>query len=467
MFFRQYDLGCLSLYSYLIGDRDSGRAVVVDPQRDIDAYLADAAAEGLQIERVIETHFHADFVSGHLEMADATGAVISYGPGAEADFAIEHLADGQVLDLGTVELEILHTPGHTPESISIVVRERAGAAPHAVLTGDALFIGDVGRPDLLTSVGHGADDLARLLYGSLRDKLLTLPDATAVFPAHGAGSACGKQLSTAASSTIGEQRATNYALADLDVDSFVELITAGQSVAPRYFAYAADENRRERDRFESDEPVRTIGLREAVDEAGRGAVLIDTRPAESFASGHVRGSVNVGLDGRFAEYAGNIVRAGQPIVILAEPGRAREARTRLARIGFDAIVGVVADVEAALLAEPAHATSAARLTASDVADWLADEPGVQVVDVRGPGEIETTGMLPGAATVPLPTLLDTIEDPAAAAVRLDASAPTIVYCAGGYRSSIAASTMRAHGFTRVVDLIGGWDAWELTVGRTG
>ncbi len=467
MFFRQYDLGCLSLYSYLIGDRTSGRAVVVDPQRDIDAYLADAAAEGLQIERVIETHFHADFVSGHLEMADATGAVISYGPGAEADFDIENLADGQVIALGTVELEILHTPGHTPESISIVVRERHGAEPHAVLTGDALFIGDVGRPDLLTSVGHGADDLARMLYGSLRDKLLTLPDGTAVFPAHGAGSACGRQLSTAASSTIGEQRATNYALADMDVDTFVELITAGQSVAPRYFAYAADENRRERERFESDEPVRTIGLGEAIDEAARGAVLIDTRPAESFASGHVRGSVNVGLDGRFAEYVGNIVRAGQPIVVLTDPGRAGEARTRLARIGFDDVVGVVADVEGALLAEPGHATTAARLTASDVADWLADDPDVQVVDVRGPGEIEATGRLPGAVTVPLPTLSDTIEDPATAAVRLDPSAPTIVYCAGGYRSSIAASAMRAHGFAQVVDLIGGWDAWELTVGRTG
>ena len=466
MFFRQYDLGCLSLYSYLIGDRRSGRAVVVDPQRDIDAYLADAAAEGLRIERVIETHFHADFVSGHLEMADATGAVISYGPGARADFAIENLADGQVLSLGTVALEILHTPGHTPESISIVVRERPDAEPHAVLTGDALFIGDVGRPDLLTSVGHGADDLARMLYTSLRDKLLSLPDETLVFPAHGAGSACGKQLSTAASSTIGEQRATNYALADMDVDTFVELITSGQSVAPLYFAYAADENRRERERFETDDPIAPVGLADAVAERDRGAVLVDTRSGESFASGHVRGSVNVGLDGRFAEYAGNVIRAGQRIVLLGSPGRADEARLRLARIGFDEVVGVVDDIEAALLAEPSFAESAARLTAHDVAAWLADDPGVRVVDVRGPGEVDATGALPGATLVPLPTLLDTIEGRSASGVRLDESAPTIVYCAGGYRSSIAASAMRAHGFTHVADLIGGWNAWDLATGRT-
>lgn len=466
MFFRQYDLACLSLYSYLIGDRGSGRAVVVDPQRDIDVYLADAATEGLRIERVIETHFHADFVSGHLEMADATGAVISYGPGAQADFAIENLADGQVMSLGTVELEILHTPGHTPESISIVVRERPGAEPSAVLTGDALFIGDVGRPDLLTSVGHRADDLARMLYASLHDKLLMLPDDTGVYPAHGAGSACGRHLSTAASSTIGEQRATNYALADIDVDTFVELITAGQSVAPLYFAFAADENRRERDRFETDEPVPAVGLADAVASARHGAVLVDTRSPESFASGHLRGSVNVGLDGRFAEYAGNVIRAGQPLVVLGDPGRAAEARVRLARIGFDRVVGVVDDVESALVAEPGYAESAVRLTAHDLAAWLADEPGLQVVDVRGPGEIDATGTLPGAVAVPLPSLLDTIEATADAVVRLDPGATTVVYCAGGYRSSIAASAMRAHGFSQVVDLIGGHDAWELATGST-
>lgn len=454
LFFRQYDLPCLSLYSYLIGDTESGRAVVVDPQRDIDEYLADAEANGLVIERVVETHFHADFLSGHLELADATGAVISYGPGAVTEFAMENVADGQKLSLGTIELEILHTPGHTPESISVVVRPQAGTDPWAVLTGDALFIGDVGRPDLLTSVGMSADELARMLYSSLRDKLMVLPDDTLVFPAHGAGSACGKHLSTAASSTIGEQRATNYALGDMDIDTFVDLVTAGQSVAPLYFSYAADENRRERERFESADPISSVTLAQAADLGAAGAVLLDTRPGESFASGHLRGSVNVGLDGRFAEYAGNVIRVGQDVVLLTSQGRSVEARTRLARIGFDQVVGAVDDVESALVAHPELAIPASRLTAADVASWLHDEPNVQVVDVRGPGEIEASGSVPGARFIPLQRLLDGLGE-------LDPTAPTIVYCAGGYRSSIAASVLRAHGFASVADLIGGYDAWEL------
>lgn len=453
MFFRQYDLACLSLYSYLIGDTDTGRAVVIDPQRDIDEYLTDAEANGLTIERVIETHFHADFVSGHLELADATGAAISYGPGAEADFAIDELADGQVIELGEVALEVLHTPGHTPESISLVIREHPDADPWAVLTGDALFIGDVGRPDLLGSIGRSADELARMLYASLRTKLMPLPDATLVYPSHGAGSACGKHLSTAASSTIGEQKATNYALADMDVDTFVDLVTAGQTIAPLYFPYAATTNRRDRELFATDEPVTKLDASEAVALGQDGAVLVDTRSPEAFASGHVRGSVNVGLDGRFAEYAGDVIRAGQPIVLLGDPGQAIEARTRLARIGFDTVVGVVDGVGRALVTHPELAGSASRLVASEVAAWLADDPDLQVIDVRTPGEIAATGSIPDSVSIPLPRLLDALDE-------LDREATTIVYCAGGYRSSAAASAMRANGFVRVADLIGGFDAWE-------
>ena len=230
MIFKQYELGCLSLFSYLVGDETTGRAVVVDPQRDVSEYVADSERLGLRIERVIETHFHADFLSGHLELAAATGAVISYGTLAQPDFAFEGLAHRQRLSLGDVTLEIRHTPGHTPESISIVVFEHDGAEPWGVLTGDALFIGDVGRPDLLTSIGFSADDLARQLYHSVHEQLLTLPDATRVYPAHGAGSACGKNLSTATESTIGEQRTTNYALAPMTEDQFVEAVTQGQSV---------------------------------------------------------------------------------------------------------------------------------------------------------------------------------------------------------------------------------------------
>jgi hydroxyacylglutathione hydrolase len=451
LYFRQYDLACLSLYSYLIGDTTTGRAVVVDPQRDISEYLADAAAHGLTIERVLETHFHADFLSGHLELAAATGAVISYGDVATPDFPIEPLAHGARLSLGEVTLEIRHTPGHTPESISIVVHPTADSEPWAVLTGDALFIGDVGRPDLLTSVGRSADSLARDLYRSLHEQLLTLPDATLVYPAHGAGSACGKHLSTAASSTIGEQRDTNYALAPMTEDQFVEAVTEGQGVAPLYFAFAADANRRERGLLDDHEAPRQLAVEEALDLARSGAVLLDTRAPESFASGHLRGSINVGLDGRFAEYAGDMIRPGQQVVLLGDAGRGTEAKVRLARIGFDEVAGEVPDIETVLATHPDLATASRRLPAADVAAWLADEPDLQVVDVRNPTETEV-GTIPGARNLPLPRLLDHLDD-------LDPTRPTVVYCAGGYRSSVAASTLAAHGFSQVADLIGGYGAW--------
>ncbi len=352
MLFRQYDLGCLSLYSYLIGDTASGRAVVVDPQRDVTAYLDDAAAAGVRIERVIETHFHADFVSGHLELAAATGAVISYGSLARADFAIDPLEHGRILSLGQVTIEVRHTPGHTPEGISLIVHRHPDEAPWAVLTGDTLFIGDVGRPDLLTSVGRTADELARDLYRSLQTQLLTLPDETLVYPAHGAGSACGKRLEAAASSTIGAQRATNYALAAPDEATFVELVTQGQGVAPLYFAYAADANRRIHDLLDDASAPADLGVDEALALAADGAVLLDTRAPEVYASGHLFGSVNVGLDGRFAEYAGDVVRAGQQVVLVGDRGRGTEARIRLARIGFDRVAGQLCDVEAVLARRP-------------------------------------------------------------------------------------------------------------------
>jgi glyoxylase-like metal-dependent hydrolase (beta-lactamase superfamily II) len=452
MFFRQYDLACLSLFSYMIGDLTTGRAVVVDPQRDISGYLTDAEDNGLRIERVIETHFHADFLSGHLELARATGAVISYGDRAEADFPVEPLAHGQRLELGEVTLEIRHTPGHTPESICVVVRERPDGEPWAVLTGDTLFIGDVGRPDLLTSVGRSADSLARDLYRSLRDELLTLPDATLVYPAHGAGSACGRHMSSAVSSTIGEQRATNHALAPMSEDEFVAAVTEGQTVAPLYFAHAADTNRRERELLDDRVAPRSLSVEDAVRLRSEGSVLLDIRAPESFASGHLRGSINVGLEGRFAEYAGDVIRPDEQIVLLDEPGRGTEGKVRLARIGLDAVAGEVTDIERVLADHPELAATAARLTAADVADWLAEDPDLQVLDVRNPGEVADTGTIPGARQLPLARLLDGIDE-------LDPARPVVVYCAGGYRSSIAASLLRSRGFDHVADLIGGYGAW--------
>jgi glyoxylase-like metal-dependent hydrolase (beta-lactamase superfamily II)/rhodanese-related sulfurtransferase len=452
MFFRQYELGCLSLFSYLIGDESTGRAVVVDPQRDISQYLGDAEARGLSIERVIETHFHADFLSGHLEMAAATGAAVSYGEAARTEFAIEPLADGQRLSLGEVTLEVRATPGHTPESISVVVYERDGDEPWGVLTGDTLFIGDVGRPDLLSSAGSSASELARSLYRSLHGRLLTLPDSVRIFPAHGAGSACGKNLSTATQSTIGEQRATNYALQPMAEDDFMAAVTTGQSVAPPYFGFAAQANRSDHGLLNDSEVPPFLGVDEVARWLADGAVLIDARRPGEFASGHLRGAVNVGIEGRFAEYAGDIARPDQPIVLVTDPGREAEARVRLARIGFDRVVGAVADVRRVLAEHPDLAVPALRISAGDFAGWDSTDGPVQLVDVRNPGEQEG-GVLPGARRIPLAALLGRIDE-------LDPAVTTVVYCAGGYRSAIAASALSAHGFALVADLLGGYDAWK-------
>lgn len=455
MFFRQYYLGCLSHASYLIGDTTTGAAVVVDPQRDIAQYLDDAAAEGLRIERVIETHFHADFLSGHLELAEATGASICYGEAAQgrAEFPIEALADGQIINLGEVTLEIRATPGHTPESISIVVRAHAeDSTPYGVLTGDTLFIGDVGRPDLLTSVGVTADDLARQLYRSLHGKLLTLPDETQVFPAHGAGSACGKQLSTETVSTIGEQRRMNYALQPMTEDEFVQAVTEGQSAAPLYFAFSASRNMQQRDLLDESTRPASLSFDDVLARQHAGALVLDTRPPAEFALGHLHHSVNVGLDGRFAEYAGDVIRPDQPVVLIAESdGAAVEAKVRLARIGFDNVIGALAEPIAAFLEHPEHIDIAARISAAELAERRTTIAGLQILDVRNEGEARL-GTIPGATVIPLARLLTQLD-------RLDPAMPTVVNCAGGYRSSIAASVLRANGYTDVSDLTGGYSAW--------
>jgi glyoxylase-like metal-dependent hydrolase (beta-lactamase superfamily II)/rhodanese-related sulfurtransferase len=455
MFFRQYYLGCLSHASYLIGDTTTGRAVVVDPQRDVAEYLADAEAHGLTIAMVLETHFHADFLSGHLELADRTGAMIGYGAAAagRAEFPIETLGDGERIRLGEVELEILATPGHTPESISIVVYAHgADAVPYGVLTGDTLFIGDVGRPDLLASVGVTAEELARQLYHSLHERLLTLPDATKVFPAHGAGSACGKNLSSETVSTIGEQRRTNYALAPMSEDDFVEAVTQGQSVAPLYFAFAANRNREVRELLTDDNRVPTLTIEEVLAGQHDGAVVLDARDDMAFAAGHLRGSVNVGLGGRFAEYAGEVMTADTPIVLVTPPDHEAEAKVRLARIGFDRVLGALADPVESFLDHPEHIEPLSRLSADALAERLDSAPGLVLIDVRNAGEV-ALGTIPGARNISLPALLTTID-------QLDPTAPTVVYCAGGYRSAIASSLLRSHGFTDVSDLIGGYSAWE-------
>ncbi len=459
MFFRQYYLGCLSHASYLVGDTSTGRAAVVDPRRDVDEYLADAEAHGLLITHVIETHFHADFLSGHLELADRTGAAIVYGAAAagRTQFAIETHGDGDMIALGEVVLEILETPGHTPESISIVIRPTGpGSDPYGVMTGDTLFIGDVGRPDLLAAVGFDADDLARQLYRSLHDKLLTLPDATKVFPAHGAGSACGKNLSTETISTIGEQRATNYALAPMTEGEFIEAVTQGQSVAPLYFLFAATKNRESHELL-APVAVRHLDLIEVQDAVANGAVVIDGRDDAAFAQGHLRGSINVGLGGRFAEYTGEVMTPGTPIVLVTDPGQEEIAATRLARIGFDDVVGALTDPIRTFVEHPEAVERLSRLSAAQLDERRRTVPGLVLVDVRNPGEV-ALGSIPGAVHLSLPQLLLRLGE-------LDRAAATVVFCAGGYRSAIASSLLRSHGFRDVSDVIGGFTAWTAAQHR--
>ena len=452
MKFTQYYLDCLSQASYLVGDETTGRAVVIDPRRDVDEYVRDAAEAGLTIELVIETHFHADFLSGHLELAEATGAEIAYSSVAETEFPSRKLDDGERYSLGDVVLEFRHTPGHTPESLSIVVWEHADdEAPYGVLTGDTLFIGDVGRPDLLASIGFTKDELADQLYDSLHTKLMTLPDSTRVYPAHGAGSACGKNLSTETWSTIGDQRETNYALAAKDRTTFVELVTEGQPPAPSYFVYDAVLNRQERELLDEHEPPRALTLDEVDELVGAGAVMIDGRDPEAFGHGHLAGSINVGLNGRYAEFAGSTVPSDVDIVLVVDEGFELEGKNRLARIGFDRVVGYLADPLGAMADHPERVQRASRLTAVELDRVRADEARLQLVDVRNPGEVQV-GMIGDAVNIPVGQLPGRVDE-------LDPSVPTVVYCAGGYRSSVAASVLRQAGFGDVSDLLGGFGAW--------
>ena len=453
MKFTQYYLDCLSHASYLIADETTGRAVVVDPQRDVAGYLADAEEFGYTIELVIETLFHADFLSGHLELAKATGAKIVYSSVAETEFESMGVADGERYSLGEVTLEFRHTPGHTPESMSVVVYEHSNDdVPYGVLTGDALFIGDVGRPDLLASIGFTREELAEKLYDSLHNKLMTLPDATRVYPAHGAGSACGKNLSTERWSTIGEQKQTNYALRAPDLATFMALVTAGQPAAPSYFVYDAILNRKDRDLLDETEIPAAMSY-EQVNQALRdGAILVDGRSPEEFATGHLRQAINIGLQGRYAEFAGSVVPADVDIVLFTEPGEELEAKNRLARIGFDRVIGHLDRPFEVMLAHPDDVQMASRLTATAFDQRTAEVADLQIVDVRNPGEV-ADGAIPHAITIPVGQLPARLGE-------LDPAKPTVVYCAGGYRSSVAASVLRRNGFADVSDILGGYGAWR-------
>jgi len=457
MILKQFYLNCLAHASYLIGDEQTHTAAVVDPQRDIDQYLAFAAEHGLKIEDVFLTHLHADFIAGHLELRDRVGAKIYLGAAAKAEYPFVPLHDGDTVEFGRVRLKALETPGHTPESISLLVYnlDRSATEAEAVLTGDTLFIGDVGRPDLRVALGWSANDLGGLLYDSLRDKLMALPDSAAVYPAHGAGSLCGKALSKETVSTIGEQRRSNYALQPMSKAQFIDLVTADQPEAPSYFTYDAVLNSRERPTLEQTlERVNALTLDQLLALQSVGAQVLDTRDPAEFAAAHLTGSINVGLVGQYATWAGSVLTHEQPIVIIADPGREQEAAMRLGRIGFDQVVGYLKDGLHSVRSRPDLMMSTERLSAQVAADRVADaapDRAPVMVDVRGPGEREQK-RIAGSIGIPLMQLGKRLAE-------LPADRPLLVYCAGGYRSSIAASLLQRHGFKQVSEIAGGIAAW--------
>ncbi|HTW49184.1 MAG TPA: MBL fold metallo-hydrolase [Acidobacteriaceae bacterium] len=456
MFFYQYYLGCLAHASYLLADEGTGTAIVVDPQRDVQQYLADADEHGFVIRHVFLTHFHADFVAGHLELRDRCGATIHLGARAGAEYAFVPMRDGDALTFPGLRLQVLETPGHTIESISLLVFDLARDPdhPYAVLTGDTLFIGDVGRPDLRASLGWSAADLGGHLYDSLHQKLLPLPDATLVYPAHGAGSLCGKNISSETVSTLGEQRHFNYALRPMTREQFIRIVTADQPDAPPYFTYDAILNTRERATLENTllEVLRPISLKEFLALAEAGAQVVDVRDPDRYARGHLRDSINIGLDGQFASWAGTVLDAERPILLIARPGRETEAALRLGRIGFDRIHGYLADGMEALAEWPDLIAQTERRSPEEIADELAAAESPLIVDVRSPQEYATKHIR-GSVNIPLSRLRDSWQ-------QIPRGGRYYLHCAGGYRSSIAASLLARAGLNNLTEMAGGLAAWE-------
>jgi glyoxylase-like metal-dependent hydrolase (beta-lactamase superfamily II)/rhodanese-related sulfurtransferase len=455
---KQFYLGCLAHASYLIGDETSGVAVVVDPQRDTDQYLAFAAENRLTIKHVFLTHLHADFVAGHLELRDRMGASIHLGASAKVEYPFVPMRDGDVLELGRVRLKVLETPGHTRESISILVYDLnvSDAKPHAVLTGDTLFIGDVGRPDLRAALGWSAQELGGMLFDSLHTKLLPLPDESLIYPGHGAGSLCGKALSKETVSTLGQQRQSNYALQPMTKAQFIEVVTADQPDTPAYFTYDAMLNSEERPTLEKalEREMEPLSLEAVLKLQSASAQILDTRDPGEFAAAHLARSINIGLGGQYATWAGTVLDREHPIVTITDPGREKEAAIRLARIGFDHVAGYLENGMQSLAARADLTVTTARLSAPLAAELLSSSSAKPplAVDVRTPREREQKHIA-ASVSLPLNHLMETMGT-------LPKDRPLVVYCAGGYRSSNAASLLQRAGFEDVSELAGGIAAWE-------
>ena len=452
MIFKQFYLACLAHASYLIGS--DGEAVVVDPQRDVDEYLAEASAQGLQIKYVIETHLHADFVSGHQEIAARTGAQIVFGEKAGVEFAHQAVRDGEELRIGRVVLKFIETPGHTPEGICVLVTDTENTAePQKLLTGDTLFIGDVGRPDLAGGKGYTPQMMAEMMYESLHGKLLKLPDEVEVYPAHGAGSMCGKNMSKETSSTIGEQRKFNYALKPMSKDEFVAMMTADLPEAPLYFPKDAEINRSGARELAELQPPAPLTPQQVLEMRDQGHVLLDVRSAADFGAAHVPGSINVGLGGQFAMWAGSLIPLTAMIIVIADTtAQVDESVVRLARVGIENVKGYLEGGVQSWRDAGLPVEELEQVTVAQLKEQMA-ENDLQILDVRRPGEY-VNGHVPRAFNAPLASL-DKSLDP----LPLDKNKLTAVICAGGYRSSAAASLLQQQGFSNLLNVSGGTGAW--------
>ncbi len=442
MKFKQFYLGCLAHASYYIGSE--GEAAIIDPQRDVEQYLAEAEANGHKIKYIIETHSHADFVSGHLELAARTGAGIIFGQRANTEFPTLKVKDGDELTLGGINLKFLETPGHTPEGITILARDGEDAdAPLKAFTGDTLFIGDVGRPDLVGSKGFTAEQMASMLYDSIHQKILPLSDETEIYPAHGAGSLCGKSLSSETWSTLGEQRRTNYALRPMTREEFINVVAADQPEVPAYFPLSAAQNLKgSRGLAELAKPSRLTS-----DElAGFDGVVIDVRQNFEYGAGHIPNSINIGLGGQFASWAGTLITIGTLVAIVADtPEQVDEAVMRLARVGIETARGFI------LFGDYQGKRNVVEQVLAEGALKACSDNDFQLVDVRRPAEY-AGGHALNATSIPLNQLSRLVD-------RLDPDKPTYVICQSGYRSSIAASILENAGFANVFNVTGGTAAW--------
>jgi glyoxylase-like metal-dependent hydrolase (beta-lactamase superfamily II)/rhodanese-related sulfurtransferase len=447
----RFYLGCLAHASYAVCSE--GVAAIIDPQRDVEIYLEAAVRNGWKIEHIIETHLHADFVSGHHELAERTGARIYLGAGSGALFPHVAVNDGDEIQFGRCRLRFLRTPGHTTESICILMTDLGQPErPQAVFTGDTLFVGDVGRPDL--SETHTPAELAAMLHQSIHEKLLTLPDDTEIFPAHGAGSLCGRQMSSESSSTIGKQRQTNYALLARTCGEFVHLLTDDLPARPAYFAREVELNRRGAAPLSELPMLAAFTAREVLQLQKEGAVVVDTRPAMQFAVAHVPASIHIGLTGQYASWAARILGLDTRLILVGEdPEHVRESQIRLARVGVENVAGYLADGVAGWVRDGFELEYIPQVTVQDLLGLREQQmDGMVVLDVREPGEV-SGGRIEESMLVPLGELQSRIRE-------LDQEKLLVVHCKGGYRSSIATSLLRRAGFRNIANLTGGFDAWK-------